>query len=68
MSSQIVPQRWHSFFTVLASDPYNLTSLPPDGRTEAQGECKHLGKGLQESKTIKGDRTRSMDTGDDFCD
>lgn len=52
---------------VLASDPYSLTSPPPDGRTEAQGECKHLGKCLQESKSSKGDRTRSSDTGDDFC-
>lgn len=53
---------------VLASDPYSLTSSLPDGRTEAQGECKHLGKGLQESKSSKGDRTKSLDKGDDFCD
>lgn len=54
--------------TVLASDPYGLTSPPPAGRTEAQGECKCLGKGLHESKSSKGDRTRILDTGDNFCD
>lgn len=54
--------------TILANDPYGLASPPSDERTEAQGECKHLGKGLHESKSSKGDRTRSLDTGDDFCD
>lgn len=57
-----------ALISVLANDPYVLTSPPPDGRTEAQGVCKHLGKVLQESKTSKGDKTRSLDTGGDIYD
>lgn len=57
-----------AFVTVLASDSSGLTSPPPGGRNEAQEECKHLGKSLQESRSSKGDRTSSLNTGDDFCD